>query len=110
RNRGEAAALGARAVVTLPTDSRFEWLGVLSVSGGSVTWDGSGKRLMWDGDLAAGGEVEIVFKAQASFGLPQGVLASPFEVSHVWRPVHRGVAQYGYPYRLYFMLVRKNAP
>ncbi|MCS7056432.1 MAG: hypothetical protein NZM18_09725 [Thermoflexales bacterium] len=96
--------------MTLPADSRFLWLGVLSVSGGAVTWDNVGKRLVWEGDLAAGGEVAIVFKAQASFGLPQSVLASPFEVSHAWRPTHYGTATYGYPHRLYFMLVRKNAP
>lgn len=110
RNTGDADALGARAVVTLPADSRFQWLGVLSVSSGVATWDDVGKRLLWEGNLLAGGDVEIIFKAQASFGLPQGVLASPFEVSHGWRPTHYGVAQYGYPYRVYFMLVRNNAP
>ncbi len=110
RNTGDADALGAQAVVTLPTDSRFQWIGVLTVGSGTVTWDSVGKRLIWQGDLPAGDVVEIVFKAQASFGLPQSLLASPFEVSHAWRPTHYGQATYQYPYRVYFMLVRKNAP
>jgi hypothetical protein len=110
RNTGDADAIGAQAVVTLPADARFEFQGVLSVSGGTATWDGVAKRLTWQGDLPVGGEVVVTFLAQASFGLPQGTLNSPFEVSHPWRPTHFGTAQYDYPYRVYFMIVRRNAP
>jgi hypothetical protein len=109
RNTGDADAIGAQAVVTLPEDTRFEFREVLSVSSGAVLWDGSNKRLIWQGDLPMGSEVVITFRAQASFGLPRSTLASPFEVTHTWRPTHTGQAQYDYPYRLYFMIVRRNA-
>jgi uncharacterized repeat protein (TIGR01451 family) len=109
RNTGDADAIGAQAVVTLPEDTRFEFLEVLSVSSGAVLWDGSNKRLIWQGDLPMGSEVVITFRAQASFGLPRSTLASPFEVTHTWRPTHTGQAQYDYPYRLYIMIVRRNA-
>jgi hypothetical protein len=110
RNTGDADAIGAQAVVTLPEDTRFEFREVLSVSSGAVLWDGSNKRLIWQGDLPMGSEVVITFRAQASFGLPRSTLASPFEVTHTWRPTHTGQAQYDYPYRVYFMIVHKNAP
>ncbi len=109
RNTGDADAIGAQAVVTLPEDTRFEFREVLSVSSGAVLWDGSNKRLIWQGDLPMGSEVVITFRAQASFGLPRSTLASPFEVTHTWRPTHTGQAQYDYPYRLYIMIVRRNA-
>ncbi len=110
RNTGDADALGAQAVVTLPADALFQFLEVLSVSSGSVVWDETGKRLTWQGDLPQGAEVVVVFRARASFGLPRGALASPFEVRHAWRPTYHSLATYDYPYRVYFMLVRKNAP
>jgi hypothetical protein len=110
RNTGDADAIGARAVVTLPEDARFEFQQVTSVTGGTVSWDGEARRLVWQGDLPAGSETVVTFVARASFGLPRSTLASPFEVTHAWRPEHQGAAQYDYPYRIFFMIVRNEAP
>jgi hypothetical protein len=110
RNTGDADAVGTRAVVTLPGDMRFEFQEVTAVTSGTVSWDGNSRRLVWQGDLPAGGEAVVTFVARASFGMPRSTLASPFEVTHVWRPDYRGAAQYDYPYRIFFMIVRKNAP
>jgi hypothetical protein len=109
KNSGDADALGTRAVVTLPGQAEYVFLGVESVTAGQTTWHEAGRQLEWEGDLPAGAEVVIVFHAETEFGMPAGELRSPFEVAHLalWRPVYYDRARYVQPYRVFIISVRR---
>jgi uncharacterized repeat protein (TIGR01451 family) len=108
-NTGDAAAPGVTAVLTLPTSVFFTFQDNLTSTAGTATFDPIHNTVLWTGNIPVGGSVTIVFNAQAAFGLPHVVLMAPFEVDHPYRPPFIGEVTYDYPYKLFFMLVLKDA-
>ncbi|MCL5996886.1 MAG: hypothetical protein M1546_12645 [Chloroflexi bacterium] len=111
RNTGDADAISTTAMVTLSQHALFQFQDVFTWTAGtvSVTMGPTPTHILWTGDILAGQEVTIVYRAHSMFGLPSLELIEPFEVTHPWRPTFYGMSEYLYPYKLFFMIVLRDA-
>ena len=108
-NTGNAAAPGVTAVLTLPIDVLFSYDDNLTSTIGLAGYAPLSNTVTWTGDLAVGESAAIIFNARTGFGFPHGLIEAPFEVDHPYRPPFVSAATYTYPYKLFFMLVLKEA-
>ncbi|MCL5999101.1 MAG: hypothetical protein M1546_24020 [Chloroflexi bacterium] len=109
RNTGDADAFGARGIFTPANVPLYDFVDVISVTEGAATWDANARQVVWEGDLLISDTVTVTFRTASSFGLKHLELTSPFEVAHPWRPVFTKSVNYPYPYKLFLMLVVRNA-
>jgi uncharacterized repeat protein (TIGR01451 family) len=109
RNTGDGNALGAHAIFTPANVPLYHFVDIIGTSEGQATWIPAKGRVEWHGDLLSGDDVTVTFRTASVFGLPHIELASPFEVTHAWRPPYYGLVNYPYPYKLFIMRVLNDA-
>jgi uncharacterized repeat protein (TIGR01451 family) len=109
RNTGDGNAVNATALFTPAVLPLYNFVDIVTTTNGMATWDPIAQHVVWQGNLPAGSETTIVFFTQSQFGLPRVDLASHFEAAHASRPTFYGSVLYPYPYKLFFMLVLRDA-
>ena len=109
KNTGSADAINTNAILTPTNLPLLGYADALTATSGTAVWNVAANRVEWRGDLHMSDVVTVEFTTESVFGLPHASLTDPFIVSHAWRPTFYGMANYQYPYKLFFMLVLRNS-